>query len=210
MPVSYSEGTLVADRFEIERLVEQGGMGVVYRALDRETGQRVALKLALSRVDDAEQAERFTREIGLLATFDHPRIVRHASHGVTADGRVFLAMQWLEGEDLRAVLARGALSLEDSLRVLEASAEAVAAVHARGVVHRDLKPGNLFLRGGDAGDLLLLDFGIARRLEHATRLTGSRAILGTPHYMAPEQASSALEVQPAADIFRSAASSTSA
>ncbi len=200
-PVNLAQGSVIADRFEITQLVEQGGMGVVYRALDRLTRDTVALKLALAPIEDLEQNERFAREINVLEALDHPRIVRHLSHGVAADGRAFLAMQWLAGEDLRATLRRGPLSMQDSLHVLSASAEAIAAVHGHGIVHRDLKPGNLFLRGGHAADLVLLDFGIARQVESSTRLTGSRAIIGTPHYMAPEQAGSASAISPAADIF---------
>ncbi|MEO8180731.1 MAG: protein kinase [Deltaproteobacteria bacterium] len=200
-PVNFARGSVIADRFEIVSLVEQGGMGVVYKALERATSETVALKLALAPIDDLEQRERFAREINVLEALDHPRIVRHLSHGIASDGRAFLAMQWLSGEDLRAALRRGPLSMQDSLQVLSASAEAIAAVHGQGIVHRDLKPGNLFLCDGRAADLVLLDFGIARQVEGATRLTGSRAIIGTPHYMAPEQAGSAAAISPAADIF---------
>src|SRR5688500_12971107 len=146
-PVHLAEGVLVAGRFEIERFVGQGGMGVVYRALDRRTGTPVALKLSTAPVEEDEPRERFAREMELLSTLDHPRICRYVSHGAPADGHAFLAMQWLEGEDLRAPLARGALSLEDSLHVLRCTTEAIAAVHTRGIIHRDLKPANLFLRG---------------------------------------------------------------
>jgi eukaryotic-like serine/threonine-protein kinase len=200
-PVQLAEGVLVAGRFEIERFVGQGGMGVVYRALDRRTGTPVALKLSTAPVEEDEPRERFAREMELLSTLDHPRICRYVSHGAPADGHAFLAMQWLEGEDLRAPLARGALSLDDSLHVLRCTTEAIAAVHTRGIIHRDLKPANLFLRGKAAKDLLLLDFGIARRLDSPTGLTGSHAIIGTPHYMAPEQASSSGKITPAADVF---------
>jgi serine/threonine protein kinase len=199
--IQFGQGVVVADRFEIDRLVQQGGMGAVYRALDRATGNPVALKLMLGAAGNREHAERFAREIELLAGLDHPRIARHVAHGSSADGRSFLAMQWLEGRDLASVLADGPLSLADSLRVLAGAAEAVAAVHGQGIIHRDLKPSNLFLRNGSAADLVLLDFGVARRLESKTRLTGSSALVGTPHYMAPEQASATKELLPAADIF---------
>jgi eukaryotic-like serine/threonine-protein kinase len=200
-PLSIPSGSLIADRFEIERLIAQGGMGVVYRALDRSSGERVALKLALAPIEDPDLRARFEREMDLLAALDHPRVVRYVSHGNVADGRAFLAMQWLAGEDLHAALARGPLSLEDSLRVLKGAAEAIGAVHARGIIHRDLKPANLFLRDAESEGLVLLDFGIARHIDSSTRLTGSRAIVGTPHYMAPEQAAGTSELLPAADIF---------
>jgi eukaryotic-like serine/threonine-protein kinase len=199
-------------RFKIEREVAQGGMGVVYRAVDRATGGPVALKLLLPRgealrgpIGDEIAAvvdERFSREIAILAALDHPRIARYVDHGRDrAAGQAYLAMQWLEGEDLKAVLARGPLSLTDTMHVLVGAAEGLAAVHAQGVVHRDLKPGNLFLRGGSPADLLLLDFGLARRLEGDSGLTRSAAVLGTPQYMSPEQASSAAQVRPATDVF---------
>jgi eukaryotic-like serine/threonine-protein kinase len=199
--VPSSAGEVIGDRFAIEEPVAHGGMGVVYRARDLVTGEAVALKLILAEGEG--HGERFAREIRLLAAIDHPRIARYLGHGQAADGRAFLAMGWLEGHDLGAALAAGALSPADSLRVLEGAAQAVAAVHARGIVHRDLKPSNLFLRGGSPADLVLIDFGVARRLggAGATMLTGASALVGTPHYMAPEQVSNASEVLPAADVF---------
>jgi tetratricopeptide (TPR) repeat protein len=194
------DGTVIAGRFVIERLVAEGGMGAVYRARDRSTGEPVALKLLLAPVGHRDQDERFAREIRLLADIDHPRVARYVAHGAHSDGRAYLAMQWLDGCDLHAALASGPLSLADSLRVLMGAAEAVAAVHARGIVHRDLKPRNLFLRGGSTDDVVLIDFGVSRRLDASTFLTGT-TIVGTPHYMAPEQVSSSREILPAADIF---------
>jgi len=200
-PIQLDRGVLIADRFEIDRVVARGGMGLVYRALDLTSRRTVALKLALDAEPDPVSAGRFEREIEVLADLEHPRIARHVGHGRLADGRSFLAMQWLDGEDLACALSRGRLSLEDSLHVMRGAAEAVAAVHARGVIHRDLKPSNLFLRDRSAADLVLLDFGVARRLTRHSRVTASTAILGTPHYMAPEQASSVRDIRPAADVF---------
>lgn len=97
-------------------------MGVVYRAMDRQTGEPVALKLTLATTDQKQRDERFDREIRLLAAIDHPRIARYVGHGISPDGRAFLAMQWLEGRDLGAVLAGGLLALADSLNVLAAAA----------------------------------------------------------------------------------------
>ena len=175
-------------------------MGSVYRALDRSSGEPVALKVMLATGDAAERDERFDREVRLLAAIDHPRVARYVSHGVAPDGRRFLAMQWLEGHDLAAELARGPLSPEQSRQVLLGAAEAVAVVHEQGIVHRDLKPSNLFLRGGSISDLVLLDFGVSRSRDASHMLTGN-AIVGTPHYMAPEQASSARDILPTADVF---------
>jgi eukaryotic-like serine/threonine-protein kinase len=197
----FAKGVVLADRFEVEELVGRGGMGVVYRAHDRDSGQAVALKLILPGGDDSDRLERFMRESRLLEAIAHPRVSRHVAHGTTADGQAFLAMEWLEGENLESALERGRISLEDSLLILTGAAEAMAAVHARGVVHRDLKPANLFLRDKEARGVILLDFGIARDVESSTVLTAHNTVIGTPYYMAPEQASSTRDLLPAADIF---------
>jgi eukaryotic-like serine/threonine-protein kinase len=199
--VELAQGAILADRFEIERVIGQGGMGIVYRAIDRTTNVRVALKLIAPMVDESERDERFAREIRLLSELDHPRVAHYVAHGTTSDGQAFLAMQWLEGEDLACALAEGPMSLGDSLRVLRGASEAVAAVHAKGIIHRDLKPSNLFLRGGSASDVVLLDFGVARGEQAATVLTSPAALVGTPFYMAPEQVSSARNIHAAADVF---------
>ncbi|UQA60469.1 serine/threonine-protein kinase PknK [Polyangium aurulentum] len=201
MTAALPQGALISGRFEIQRLVEHGGMGTIYRALDRADGRPVAIKLLQGVLDDPSDAERFSREVSMLAGIAHARIVRYVAHGETPEGQPYLAMQWLEGEDLRRVLARQQLSLTEALLVLDRAADALAAVHARGIVHRDLKPANLFLRGGSCADVVLLDFGIARRVEGIQRLTVTGTILGTPRYMAPEQASSDARVQPATDIY---------
>ncbi|HWA77079.1 MAG TPA: protein kinase [Polyangiaceae bacterium] len=200
LPVELAPGAVLADRFEIDELIGRGGMGVVYRARDRRTAQDVAIKL-IGLSAESTRRERFTRESRLLAHFDHPRIAKYVAHGETEAGHGFLAMQWLEGADLASVLADGPLSLSDSLRVVSGAAEALAAVHESAVIHRDLKPSNLFLRGRRPTDPVLLDFGIARGIESNTLLTGTKNLIGTPHYMAPEQASSQRDLTPAADVF---------
>jgi len=132
------KGAVIADRFEIERLVEHGGMGSVYRALDRVEGRPAALKLIVAPFADAHDLERFKREAELLESLRHPRIVRHICHGEMSDARPYLAMEWLEGEDLRSALSRGPLSPANAMRVLEGAAEVLSAVHARSIIHRDL------------------------------------------------------------------------
>src|SRR5262249_24442165 len=151
---------LVADRFEIERLAGRGGMGDVYRARDRQSGARVALKVL--HVADGADDERFSREARLLAERRHPAIVGHLGDGVTGDGQRWLAMEWLDGEDLGARLARTGVAPEEALALTTRVAEALAAAHARGVVHRDIKPSNLFLPDGDPARVKVLDFGSAR------------------------------------------------
>ncbi|HEX8440332.1 serine/threonine-protein kinase PknK [Archangium sp.] len=200
-PGTLPMGTIIAGRFILESLAGRGGMGLVYRAVDSSTGRTVALKL-LHAVTSPEVAYRFNREAVLLAELRHPGIVSYVAHGSTEAHQPYLAMEWLEGEDLARRLARQPLSLSETLSLLRRAAEALATAHQKRIVHRDLKPSNLFLRGGRPQEVMLLDFGLAR---YATRslgaVTGTGTVVGTPGYMAPEQASSASEIPPAADIF---------
>ncbi|MFY0579420.1 serine/threonine-protein kinase [Cystobacter fuscus] len=164
-------------------------MGSVFQAEDTLDGRIVALKF-MHATADTRGARRFVREARLLAELHHPGIVAHVAHGLTQSGLPFLAMEWLEGEDLAQRLARGPLSLEETLRLMSRVAEALSVAHARGIIHRDLKPSNLFLRQGQAEAAVVLDFGLARHQFESQVLTGSAMLLGTPRYMAPEQASS--------------------
>ncbi|MDH5493287.1 MAG: serine/threonine protein kinase, partial [Myxococcales bacterium] len=191
-------GTLVAERFEIEREAGSGGMGTVYRARDRHRGEIVALKL-LRSVDPRDLA-RFTREARTLAALHHPGIVRYVDHGVAPGGDVWLAMEWLEGEGLDRRLRRG-LRLDEALEIALGAAEALAPAHRRGVIHRDLKPGNLFLVGGDPKRVKVIDFGIARALGAETRVTTTGTAVGTPNYMSPEQARGAQELDCRTDVY---------
>jgi tetratricopeptide (TPR) repeat protein len=196
-----SVGTVFADRFDIDGIAGTGGMGTVYRARDRVSQGTVALKLLQTLGTDPSEAERFAREAQVLAELRHPSIVSYVAHGLTADGERFLAMEWLDGEDLASRLARGPLSHRDSVLLMQRVAEGLAYAHERGIVHRDIKPSNLFLPGGDIGQVKLLDFGVARRLGSQHNLTHTGRLIGTPEYIAPEQASGGSELTPAADIF---------
>lgn len=193
------QGELVASRFEIEDLAGEGGMATVYRARDRMTGQSVALKL----LRDAGPADRlrFEREGQVLSELHHPCVVRYIAHGFTKAGEPYLAMEWLEGETLDERLARAGLSIEESLRVGRLVAEALAAAHSRGVVHRDIKPSNLFLVNQQIEQIKVLDFGVARFGRTLSSMTRTGVLVGTPGYMAPEQASGSREVDARADIF---------
>ncbi|WPB80390.1 protein kinase [Archangium violaceum] len=195
------QGQLVAGRFVIDDLAGRGGMGLVYRASDRTTGRTVALKL-LHASPSQETTLRFNREAVLLSMLNHPGVVSYVAHGTVEGGQHYLAMEWLEGEDLARRLLREPLRLSEALSLLRRASEALAVAHRQGIVHRDLKPSNLFLRGGRPDDVVLLDFGLARQAA-ATMMgvTGTGAVVGTPGYMAPEQASSELEIPPAADVF---------
>jgi serine/threonine protein kinase len=169
-------GALVADRFVVETLAGSGGMGRVYRARDRVTGERVALKVLVR--DVGSHVARFEHEVQALAELSHPHIVRYVAHGLAEAGEPYLAMEWLEGEDLAARLARGGLSVEDCLRLGSRLADALGAAHARGIVHRDLKPGNVFLVGCRLDQVKVIDFGIARL---APRRGGAARLRGPAH-----------------------------
>ncbi|MBW2458298.1 MAG: serine/threonine protein kinase [Deltaproteobacteria bacterium] len=134
---------LVADRFEIDRLAGEGGMGAVYRAWDKLDGAVVALKVLHG--DAEHQLARFSREAALLSALDHPGIVRFVADGRLADGKPFIVMEWLEGESLSERLKREVLTIGETLTLGRRVADALGAAHPRGVTHRDLKPGNLFL-----------------------------------------------------------------
>jgi serine/threonine protein kinase len=198
-PTPLLPGTTVASRFILEQQAGLGGMGSIYRAMDLLSGQRVALKLLHAENSDALQ--RFSREAHVLASLRHPGIVSYIAHGTADDGRPFLAMEWLEGEDLAQRLSRQPLSLQESLSLLRNAAQALAVAHLQGVIHRDIKPSNLFLRQGRPDDVVLVDFGLARHTVPSSALTQSQMVLGTPGYMAPEQASSQSALSSSVDIF---------
>ncbi len=192
-------GDVVADRFVIEQPIGSGGMGSVFRALDRDSGARVALKVLDLVTADAR--ERFQREARVLSGLSHPGIVRYIAHGESRAGEPFLVMELLAGKSAAERLTRGALSLEDGLLLVRRAAEALAFAHGKGIVHRDVKPGNLFLVDGEIGRVKVLDFGIARSHLHSQGLTQTGALLGTVGYMAPEQAAGDREVNTQADVF---------
>ncbi len=192
-------GDVIDGRFSIERLAQSGGMGSVYKARDNTTGQPIALKVqhSLEPEDDA----RFCREAEVLAALDHPHVVRHVKHGVTAPGERYLAMEWLDGEDLAMRLKRGPLSVSEAVACVLHVAEALGAAHAQGIVHRDVKPSNLFLVDGDPSRVKILDFGVARVLDPARAVTRTGGVVGTLAYMAPEQARGERDAGARVDVF---------
>ena len=195
-PARFAE--LVADRFVLEALAGRGGMGEVYRALDRRTGRPVAIKIM--RDHQAPLVARFEREARILAELDHPLIVRYVDHGASHTGEPFLAMEWLDGHDLASRLARERLGASDSIELARSVAEALAVLHERGIVHRDLKPSNVFLVEGRIDRVKLLDFGLSH-FGDSTRMTTTGTILGTLDYMAPEQARGDDELDARVDVF---------
>ncbi|NUO51157.1 MAG: protein kinase, partial [Polyangiaceae bacterium] len=197
---SIAEGTLVHERFRIAALVGEGGMGAVYRAVDEATGETVAVKV-LKNTLGAQAAERFLREAQVLAGLDHPGIVRFKHVGTLDTGGAFLVMEWLEGEDLAQRLAGRGVTFLEAVRAVRGVAEALVIAHGQGLVHRDVKPQNIFLVGGRAEQVKILDFGIARGGKLAKALTDPGTAMGTPAYMAPEQATGGAQVDARADLF---------
>ncbi len=203
-------GAVVANRYELERVVGEGGMGVVWAASDRKTGNRVALKfLREDRASDVRHQERLLREAKAAAAVRHPNVATVHEVLETATGRPFLVMDLLQGEPLAARLARdGTLPLPECARVLGAVVDAIQAAHGSGIIHRDLKPENIFLLGAGTSSpsVRVLDFGIAKTVEredatHAPSLTTTGTMLGTPYYMAPEQIFGDNDVDGKADVW---------
>ncbi len=196
----FEPGTVLAERFEIERRVSAGGMSAVYRAHDRRLGGQVAVKLLYGR-DASEHRERMVREARILEKLSHPGIVRYVAHGETSDAQPYLAMEWITGETLSKRLARTGLTMGESVRLVTRVAETLAVAHAKGVIHRDIKPGNLILRDADVDRPTLIDFGIARMGLGASAITNTGVMLGTLGYMAPEQARGTKGLDARADVF---------
>lgn len=166
--------------------IGSGGMGVVHKAHHQGLHRDVAVKFLHAHLaDDAEAVERFLREARLIARMDHPNIVRVTDTGRWDDGRPYLVMELLGGESLAERLARGPLNEAEAVEVACQVLEALSVAHREGIVHRDIKPGNVRLCPG--GVVKLLDFGIARA-SAGTALSGTGSMIGTPAYMSPEQA----------------------
>jgi DNA-binding beta-propeller fold protein YncE/tRNA A-37 threonylcarbamoyl transferase component Bud32 len=178
-----SEGQFAG--FRIEREIGRGGMGVVYLAEHVHLGRRVALKfLGPGLAESADFRERFVRESRVAAALHHPNIVTVYDAG-EADGRLYIAMQYVDGTDLATLLAtEGALAPVRALAILEQLAGALDAAHAEGLVHRDVKPANVLMRDGHT---YLTDFGLTKQTSSATSLTATGQFVGTAQYMAPEQ-----------------------
>jgi eukaryotic-like serine/threonine-protein kinase len=191
-------------RYELKRELGSGGMGAVWLAHDRTLGRDVALKILLPNVATTPgMIERFGRELRATAELSHPNTVRVFDGGVTDDGLWFFAMEPLEGETLWSLLNREkALPVRRAVVLVRQAAHALAEAHGRGIVHRDVKPENLFVCSGAPEQLKLLDFGIARVPAQSTgpALTGVGWVVGTPAFMAPEQAAG-FEAIAASDVY---------
>ncbi len=198
-------GSVLAGRYRLDSILGEGGMGVVYAGRHELTGRSVAIKLLQpTLVSDAGVVARFFQEAKAAAALDHPNVVDVLDMGVD-DGDVYLALEQLEGQPLSAILQeRKAIEPAELLEILLPVIDALAAAHERGILHRDLKPDNIFvsrdLRGRRTPKVL--DFGIAKLTEGDSSVkTKTGGLVGTPHYMSPEQAMARADIGPATDVW---------
>ena len=184
-------GSTLDGRYRIQGLIGRGGMAAVYRAEDLALGRRVAVKVFTPATEGIDDADRRRSETALLASLTHPALVTLFDAARDAESnREFLVMELVEGEDLREILRRGAISRHDAARLLADLSEGLHVIHSRGIVHRDVKPANVLLAPAQIPtrrwNAKLADFGIARLLDES-RLTATGRIIGTPGYLSPEQ-----------------------
>ena len=197
-PTTLQPGAVLAGRYQIVKLLGEGGMGAVYRAHDRELEREVAIKIIrpdLAR--NAQVLQRFKQELILARQVTHRNIIRIFDLG-SAEGLRFITMEFIEGEDVAQILARrGKLPVQEAIGIITQVARGLEAAHAEGVVHRDLKPQNVMV--DSQGKCCVMDFGIARSMDTAS-MTRTGALLGTPTYMSPEQAQG-LKVDARSDLY---------
>jgi len=206
-------GTVVANKYRLEREIGSGGMGVVFAATHIHLEQRVALKFLHAHSQTPETVERFYREARAAVKIQSEHVARVLDIG-DLDGGPYIVMEYLEGDDLENVVKNaGPLPVDDAVRYLLQTCEALAEVHALGMVHRDIKPANLFLAARADGTPIvkLLDFGISKqgweqdakdaKLSGGGRLTQTSAVIGSPRYMSPEQLRSSRDVDVRTDVW---------
>jgi eukaryotic-like serine/threonine-protein kinase len=204
-------GTTLLGRYLVTNKIGQGGMGAVYEATHTLIGKRVAVKVLLDKYARKEQVvARLEQEARLASSIGHEHIIDITDFGTTDDGRTFVVMEFLEGESLAECLHReGALPETRILQIAQQVASALSAAHAKGIVHRDVKPENVFLlRRKDVDYVKVVDFGISKSLrnsdlgeEDSPRLTQTGMVLGTPLYMSPEQARGDDELDQRIDVY---------
>ena len=200
-------GDLLADKYQIDDLLGRGGMGAVYSATHRVSGKRAAVKWMLPAAGHAKElSERFIREARATARIDHPNVVDIYDVG-QKDGSAYLVMELMHGESLAQRLDREPVTAVEAVALLMPALRGVAAAHAQGVIHRDLKPDNIFLcwaADGEARDTKVLDFGISKIVADERRdlaMTASGTVMGTPYYMSPEQIRGFRDVDARSDVY---------
>jgi len=200
VPPNEKLAAALSGRYEIEREIGQGGMAVVYLARDVKHDRKVALKVLRPELSSAMGVDRFPREIHIIAQMHHPHILPLHDSG-EVDGFLYYVMPYVDGETLRARLtSKGQLSINETVRLLMEITDALSYAHKLGVMHRDIKPDNVMLSGKHA---TVMDFGIAKAVRASTKekLTTIGIAVGTPQYMAPEQAMAEENVDHRTDIY---------
>lgn len=196
-------GQIVAKKYRIDRILGEGGMGRVFAAENLRTGKMVALKYVLARDGSEAAMERFAREARAAGRIHHPGVI-DIYDVVEDEAGTCLVMELLKGESLRALMDRGTLSIADTVGIIIATARGVTAAHEAGVIHRDLKPDNIFLcsSGGEVR-VKVLDFGVSKLAGQAAErgITKTGAVVGTPHYMAPEQVRGMTDIDHRIDVY---------
>lgn len=196
-----SELARLADRFRLLALAGRGAAGAVYRAVDEATGEPVAVKLGSGVAGDDHSERRFEREIAILQSIQSPHLVRYLAQGRDPQGVPFLVVEWLEGEDLARRLRRDPPGPAEVLSIVTQVAKGLSALHARGVIHRDVKPANIMLSPTAQGvRAVLIDLGVAH-IESSAHLTRAGTMIGTPQFMSPEQVLGGDDVTCASDVF---------
>jgi serine/threonine-protein kinase len=196
--VALEPGAVINRRYRLEKKIGQGGMGAVWKAIDTELDEIIAIKFLAAPLVDEHTLGRFKQEVSLSHQFNHPNIIRLYDIGTCADQK-FITMELLCGHDLGDVMQRAPLDFDQGLALLIQACDALSVVHERGVIHRDIKPDNFFIT--DEGVVKVMDFGIAKRRSAGRGLTRAGMMAGTPQYMAPEQINNFGGVTHLADIY---------
>jgi serine/threonine protein kinase len=196
-------GTVLDGRFEIQARVGEGGMGVVYRARQLSIDRVIALKMLSPQIaTDPTWVQRFYNEAKACSRLQHPNTIRMFDFGQTQDGRLYMSMEFLDGISLRQTLQSGALAPQRVVKILIQCCASLAEAHAIGIIHRDIKPDNVFLLNmpGSPDFVKLLDFSVAKLLEGDRLKTQAGVVFGTPQYMSPEQAR-AMQLDARSDLY---------
>src|SRR5260221_10172449 len=207
--MALQQGQILDGKYRIVRVIGEGGMGAVYEGENLRIRRRVAIKLLHAGIAaNTEMVQRFEREAQVAGTVGNDHILEILDLGALPSGERYMVMEFLDGETLtERIKVRGRLAEADAVKIVRQVLRGLAAAHGAGIVHRDLKPDNIFILKEKAGirDFVkIIDFGISKFTEHgggSSRMTRTGALMGTPHYMAPEQATGSADIDHRTDIY---------